>query len=590
MTVPAPIRARIADHLRFLYGEERAPALLRRLLARLEAFRQQHPELADAPSTDRLTERDVILITYGDQIQSPDKPPLQNLAEVLVTTVKGLITGVHILPFFPYSSDDGFSVIDYTRVNPAWGTWADIERLRPHFRLMFDAVINHISAQSEWFRRFLAGDPAFAHAFIVVDPSTDLSMVTRPRALPLLTRFQKDDGEEVWVWTTFSADQVDLNYADPDVLLRVIDVLLLYVEHGAEIIRLDAIAYLWKRIGTSCIHLEETHRVVKLFRAVLDAVAPGVMLITETNVPHEENIAYFGDGTDEAQLVYQFPLPPLVLHAIATGDARYLTRWAAELAPPSTQTTFYNFLASHDGIGVRPVEGILPPEEVERLVARTLAHGGYVSHKTNPDGSRSVYELNISYFDALSDPKGGEPLAHQVRRFMVAQAIMLALQGVPAVYVHSLFGSRNFYAGVEQTGRYRSINREKFQRAELEAALADPASLRARVFAAYAHLLRVRRQHRAFHPNGPQRVLDLHPALFALTRTAPGGGEVLLCLHNTADATVHCTLDAEALRLPTASPWRDLLTGERLPLTGGKCDLVMSPYQVRWISLCTSEA
>ncbi|MEA3396901.1 MAG: alpha-amylase family glycosyl hydrolase, partial [Chloroflexota bacterium] len=382
------IERQIIAHLTFLYGTERAPRLWERLSVMLADFTRRHPELREnvPPPAERLTERDVILITYGDQVTEPGKPPLRALSEVLEQHVRGALTGVHILPFFPYSSDDGFSVIDYTRVNPDFGDWADIERLGHTFRLMFDAVINHISRQSDWFQAFLAGDPEFAESFIVVEPGTDLSQVVRPRALPLLTAVQTVSGEKL-VWTTFSTDQIDLNFADPGVLLRVIGVLLLYVEEGAELIRLDAIAYLWKKLGASCIHLEEAHRVVKLCRAVLDAVAPGVMIITETNVPHEENISYFGNGRDEAQLVYQFPLPPLVLHTLVTGDVTRLSTWAAGLELPSDQTTFYNFLASHDGVGVRPVEGILTPEEVQALVDRTLAHGGYVSGKTNTDGS-----------------------------------------------------------------------------------------------------------------------------------------------------------------------------------------------------------
>ncbi|RLC90133.1 MAG: sugar phosphorylase [Chloroflexi bacterium] len=573
------IERQIIDHLTFLYGTERAPHLWERLSALLADFVRRHPELREnvPPPAERLTERDVILITYGDQVTESGKPPLRALAEVLEKHVQVAITGIHILPFFPYSSDDGFSVIDYTRVNPDLGDWADIERLGHTFRLMFDAVINHISRQSSWFQAFLAGDPEFAKSFIVVEPGTNLSQVVRPRALPLLTAVQTVSGEKL-VWTTFSTDQIDLNYADPDVLLRVIEVLLLYVEKGAELIRLDAIAYLWKKLGTSCIHLEETHRVVKLFRAVLDIVAPGVMLITETNVPHKENISYFGNGRDEAQLVYQFPLPPLVLHTLVTGDATRLSAWAAELALPSDQTPFYNFLASHDGIGVRPVEGILTPEEVQVLVDRTLAHGGYVSCKTNADGSESVYELNISYFDALSDPQGGEAQGVQARRFMVSQAIMLALQGMPAIYVHSLFGSRNYREGVAQTGRYRSINREKFRRADLEAALADPASLRHQVFYPYLQLLRARAAHPAFHPNGPQRVLNLHPAVFAVLRTAPDGSEALLCLHNVTNTEVAISPEQRGVL-------RDIVTGATFHLPDGGGTLTLAPYQVLWLSV-----
>jgi len=578
---------RIADHLTFLYGPERADAILERLYAILDDFQRRNSQLQRHVTGERLTEQDVILITYGDQVTEASHPPLQTLAEVLEKYVQGIITGVHILPFFPYSSDDGFSVIDYTAVNPDLGTWTDVERLGCNFRLMFDAVINHISARSRWFRGFLAGDPEFADYFITVEEGTDLSQVVRPRARPLLARVQTASGERL-VWTTFSADQIDLNYASPDVLLKMIEILLLYVEKGAEIIRLDAIAYLWKKIGATCIHLEETHRLVKLLRAVLDAVAPHVILITETNVPHEENVSYFGDGADEAQMVYQFPLPPLVLHAFHTGDATRLSTWAAGLSTPSSETAFFNFLASHDGIGVRPVEGILSPEEIQALIDRTLAHGGYVSYKVNSDDTQSVYELNVSYFDALSDPDGTESFDLQVRRFLASQAIMLSLAGVPGIYVHSLFGSRSYCAGVKQTGRYRSINREKLRRDELERALADPASLRHRVFYPYLHLIRTRASRRAFHPNGAQRVLSGDEtgseSLFVLVRTAPDGGERVLCVHNVSNAEQPFSVNLSSLSFSRPDRVRDLVTGAVFPVDGaGNLSLRVAPYQVLWL-------
>jgi len=592
MQIVAP-ECRIGDHLAFLYGAERASALFERLRDILDAFRMRNPELrtlAERRARERLTERDVLLITYGDQVTEPVRPPLQTLAEVLESCAKGSITGVHILPFFPYSSDDGFSVIDYSVVNPDLGTWADVERLGRSFRLMVDAVINHVSVQSDWFKRFLAGDPDYADYFITVGEDTDLSQVVRPRALPLLTRVQTAEGEKQ-VWTTFSSDQVDLNYANPNVLLRVIELLLWYVERGADVIRLDAIAYLWKRIGTPCIHLSETHRIVKLLRAILDIVAPHVIIITETNVPHEENISYFGDGTDEAQMVYQFTLPPLVLHAFHTGDAARLSGWAAGLRSPSDQATFFNFLASHDGIGVRPAEGILSSSEIQGLVDHTLAHGGYVSHRSNADGTESVYELNISYFDALSDPRGGEPLDVQVQRFLASQAILLSLVGVPGIYFHSLFGSRSYHEGVEQTGRLRSINREKLLRSQLESALADRSSLRYKVFYPYLHLIRQRVHHSAFHPNGSQRVVNLNPALFCVLRTSPDGRESVLCIHNVSDEDRPVRVGPDVLSFSGRAQVRDLVSGRVFPRgVTGDLVLLVAPYQVLWLTRGTDSS
>ncbi len=573
----------IRGHLNFIYGEATAGPVFEQLIARLEAFRQQHPDMAQGGDpAQRVTERDSILITYGDQIQEPDKAPLQSLAKVLAANLEGVINAVHILPFYPYSSDDGFSVIDYKQVNPDFGDWQDVAAIEEHFRLMFDAVINHISAESDWFRGFLQGDPKYKNYFITVDPSTDLSGVTRPRALPLLTPVETNEGTKQ-VWTTFSADQIDINYENPDVLLEIIDVLLFYVAKGAELIRMDAIAYMWKEIGTSCIHLPQTHRIMQLFRTVLDVVAPDVVIITETNVPHKENVSYFGDGQNEAQMVYNFSLPPLILHTFHTGDASVMQQWAAELEALPDTATFFNFIASHDGIGVRPVEGILAPEEVEHLVKKTLEHGGQVSYKNNPDGSQSAYELNITLFDALSRPDSDEPVAVQIDRFIASQAIMLALVGVPGIYVHSLFGSHNNRIGFAETGRARTLNREKWLRSEVEAVLANPDSYSNQIFRRYVELLKARAARPAFHPNGEQRILSDSPALFALLRTAPDGSERVLGLHNiTAQEQVFTatlsdlTINSEALR--------NILSGETVEVKGDRLQLTLQPYEVRWLA------
>ncbi|NLX11675.1 MAG: sugar phosphorylase [Chloroflexi bacterium] len=569
----------VLEKLTFLYGEERGAACYTRLMARLDAFRQENPALAAQPHDParRVTERDAILITYGDSLQEDDQPPLRTLHRFLREHLHGVLSTVHILPFFPYSSDDGFSVIDYLRVDPALGDWADIQQLGADFRLMFDAVINHISAHSAWFQAFKAGDPAYREFFITVDPAADLSCVVRPRTLPLLTPVETPAGIE-HVWTTFSDDQIDLNFASEDVLLRIIDVLLFYVAQGASFIRLDAIAYLWKEIGSSCIHLPQTHAVVQLFRAVLDLVAPQVSIISETNVPHVENMSYFGDGANEAQMIYQFTLPPLTLHAFITGDASQLSAWAAGIEPVSASATYFNFTASHDGIGVRPVEGILPPGEVQKLIERAQAHGGAVSYKHNSDGTQSPYELNINYFDALSDPAEDEPRAVQVQRFLASQAIMLAFVGVPGIYIHSLLGSRNWNAGVQQTGRLRTINREKLHRDDVQAALSDPDSLRSRVFNAYRHLLAVRTRERAFHPTAAQTVLDLDPALLALRRTAPDGSEQIVALHNVANRTV--TLPPGALPAEQGALYRDVISGVA---HDPRRALSVPPYGVLWL-------
>ena len=321
--------------------------------------------------------------------------------------------------------------------------------------LMFDLVLNHVSRRSQWFQRYLEGSSPYDRYFIEVDPQADVSQVTRPRSLPLLTPVQTARGER-HVWTTFSADQMDLNFAEPAVLLEMLDLLLFYAAEGARIIRLDAIAYLWKKIGTSCIHLPQTHEVVKLMRSVLADVAPHVLLLTETNVPHAENIAYFGAG-DEAHMVYQFSLPPLLLDALVSEDATSLMRWLAALKPPPSGNTFFNFTASHDGIGVRPLEGLVPEERIAQLSAAVRARQGHVGTRRDAHGNDKPYELNITYLDALRDDAGAFSPA-QIQRFLTSQAVMLALQGIPGVYFHSLVGTPNDVAAVPREAASRVVS------------------------------------------------------------------------------------------------------------------------------------
>lgn len=561
-------------YLTDLYGSERAPEVAEHLERLINEWRTRLPVSTRPGRQIALSERDALLITYGDQVSTPGEPPLRTLATVCAERLTGLVSGVHILPFYPWTSDDGFSVVDYRAIDPALGAWADVRALAGRFRLMFDGVINHVSASSEWFQGFLRDDPKYREYFIVVEGDPDLSQVVRPRALPLLTPVTTAVGEKK-VWTTFSADQIDVNAANPDVLLELIDVLLLYASEGADFIRLDAIAYLWKEIGTTCIHLPQTHRAIQLIRAVLDATAPHVALITETNVPHIDNISYFGDGRNEAQLVYNFALPPLTLHTLRTGNASALRDWAATLALPSRDVTFFNFLASHDGIGLNPARGILPQADIDALVQRTLDHGGLISSKHNADGTQSPYEMNINYFDALSDPSGSEPIERQAARFMAAQAIMLMIVGMPGIYFHSLFGSRGWPAGVGETGRNRTINREKLSYERLTRELAEAGSLRNHVYSAYAALLRARSSTPAFHPLGGQEVVDAGKHVFALWRTSPDGKARVLALQNVTASPRSCAL--ADLGLPGSA--HELITGVAVPAGS----ITLEPYQTLWL-------
>ncbi len=557
---------RFRPGLTLLYGKH-AEACLQRL-SLLAGRYGLAPSLDDSASA--WTARDAVLITYGDMVQAPGRPPLAVLHQYLTRVVGNAFSTLHILPFFPFSSDDGFSVIHFRQVDSALGTWKDLELLSQSYRLMTDLVLNHVSRQSGWFHDFETSVAPGRDYFLTADPATDLSAVVRPRTHPLLTPVMTRTGLR-HVWTTFSADQVDLDFTNPDVFFELLDILLFYVSHGARIIRLDAIAFLWKKPGTSCVHLPETHEVVKLFRAFLEVVAPGVLLITETNVPHAENISYFGAG-DEAHMVYQFPLPPLVLHALLNGTAERLTAWAEALAPPPAGCTFLNFTASHDGVGVRPLQGWVPESELQAMVGQVKARGGLVSMKRNSDGSESPYELNITYFDAL----GVERPEEHVLRFLCSQTIPLSLQGIPAVYFQSLVAAPNDQVGVQRTHAARSINRHKWQEMELASLQADPTSATAKILPELLRRLRVRAEQPAFDPEAPQRILRLDPHVFAVERihaTRP-----LLALHNVAPAPCRITLPA------TFAPggWLDVLENNSTPTRDRTLDL--PPYACRWLT------
>lgn len=571
----------LRGHLEKLYPSDVAGSVLGRLWEIIGRFRSTHPRLADDRRAGPFDETDVWLIAYGDQVRAPGQPPLETLRTFLEGRVAGAVRGLHLLPHYPYTSDDGFAVVDYTLVDPLLGDWSHVEELGQSFRLMLDAVVNHTSASSPWFRSWLADEGChdFYHR---LEPGSDIGSVTRPRTSPLLSPFDSADGLR-HVWTTFSPDQVDLNYENPEVLLTVTEILLSYVGRGASALRLDAIAFLWKHLGTTCVHLPETHEVIKLWRTVMEAVDTGTLLVTETNVPHRENISYFGDGTDEAHLVYQFPLPPLVLYAFHLADTSVLQEWMGTLSTPSPETAFLNFLGSHDGIGVRPVEGLLTPGEIRHLCDIVTEQGGGVTHRALPDGGQSPYELNTVYFDALNPVDTVEPLDVQVDRFMAAQSILLALAGVPALYFHALFGSRNWRDGVDLTGRLRVINRQKFSLEELEDELTDPASLRHQVFARMIARIEVRVREPAFHPAGPQRVVASQPVFLAFEREAVDGSSRVLCVHNVtgreqwfqAGRDDGLTVQGELL---------DLCDGSRHKVSReGTLDIALPPFGVRWL-------
>lgn len=569
--------SQIRQHLKKIYGEETLTENLTRLEKLIGKYKL-HP--ADPVSVhDLWTHEDHVLITYADMVKpgmGEDVSKLCKQDQFLREYLNDTVSCVHILPFFPSSSDDGFSVVDYRRVDEQLGGWEDIESMSRNFRLMGDLVMNHASRHSEWFQGYLNKEEPYEEYFIEVDPDEDLSSVVRPRSSPLLTPIHTKKGEK-FVWTTFSEDQIDLNFANPDVLFEFLDIFFLYLEKGISIIRLDAVAFIWKKPGTSSIHLDETHEIIKLFRTLTDYYRPDVTLITETNVPHQENISYFGEG-DEAHMVYQFSLPPLLLHGILSECSTHLTRWVASLDQLPDNCTYFNFTASHDGIGVRPLEGLIPREDLDLLVHAIKTKGGFVSEKKNSDGSLSPYELNITYFDAFKSNDGS--ISVQEKRFICSQIIALSLKGVPGIYFHNFTATKNNIEEVSVTGRYRTINRMKWEYDELVEKLEIRDSSAHRVFYEMKRIIAIRKQHAAFHPFGRQKVYDIGPDLFCLLRRDPVKSEFVLVLANLTGKSKTFDLGDQGLPLEKSKTYTDLLSEEEF-LREGRGEL--GAFQATWI-------
>ncbi|MER5172049.1 sugar phosphorylase [Thioclava sp. GXIMD2076] len=572
------LSARIADLLEDVYPDFDPDIMASQVI---DAFwpegthRRKRPRV---PGNNLWSQSDAVLITYGDSITDGAHKPLDLLNDFLLSYMKGVVNGVHILPFFPYTSDDGFAVTDYRKVNSALGDWPDISRIGSEFHLMSDLVLNHVSSQGVWFNAYRQGQAPFDKFFYEARPSDDLSQVTRPRTTPLLQAVDTPNGKR-HVWCTFSHDQVDLDFRNPEVLLEILRIIRLHVDAGVQILRLDAVAFLWKEVGTNCIHLPQTHAIIQLMRLLCDYAAENVILLTETNVPKAENLSYFGDR-DEAHAVYNFPLPPLILHAMMSGTARYLLEWQRTMPPAPLGCAYLNFTASHDGIGMRPAEGVLPEAEKEKVIDTIREIGGLVSMRSLPDGSESPYELNCGFFEAMGRTFKGEDEFH-IKRFLCSQTIVMSLEGIPAFYIHSMLATPNDHEAVERRGMNRAINRHKWFYPELRAKLADYESNQSRVLSALSERLRLRARQPALHPNATQFTLHLDPRLFGIWRQSLDRAQSIFAIHNVSDEEV--TVRTGDLNLIDGQRWFDILSGELID-GGPETTLTMAPYQCRWIT------
>ena len=566
------LKLKVMSHLSVIYPHENIDVLASKLI---QLMRLDEDIIKANSHGNRWNENDVWMITYGDSIHSPDRVPLQSLSKFMHRHLSGLINGVHILPFFPYSSDDGFSVINFAQVNESLGSWQDIESISQDFHLMGDLVVNHCSSRSIWFENYKQCKHPGKDYFVTVDDDFDISNVVRPRTSPLLREVETFEGKKK-VWCTFSHDQVDLNYENPDLLWEMIKTIKLYLDYGVRIFRLDAVAFLWKESGTSSIHLKQTHEMVRLFRTLIEHHSEDAIIITETNVPNAENLSYLGNA-NEAHAVYNFSLPPLLLQTLISGNCQYLKQWLVTMPPSQMGTFYFNFIASHDGIGLRPAEGLLEQSEINELANCMKDFGGRISWRTSDDGQDKPYEINITLFDALQGTTKG-PDRWQIARFLCAHGVMLALEGVPAIYIHSFLATQNYYQGVEHTNHNRTINRYKWDEDALEALLKED-NHHSTVFSEMKKLVSIRRAETSFHPNAEQFVLHINDELFGFWRQSIDRSEKIFCIYNISDQQQQ--LDLTCLNLPYDGEWVDLIQAKKYPNIYETISL--EPYQFIWL-------
>jgi len=570
----AELETRIIDHLQKLYPDADHQQLCCRIVELMDYQTHFH---CPRPHTNLWSEQDIVTITYGDSIKKTDEPPLLTLHQFLLKQLKNVCNIVHILPFYPYSSDDGFSVINYSEVNQSLGDWSHISDIAADFSLMADLVINHCSSRSLWFDNFKQGKQPGEDYFITMQADTDLSQVVRPRTSPLLRETETLQGKR-HVWCTFSHDQIDLDFTNSEVLLEFVKIIKLYLDKGIKLFRLDAVAFLWKQLDTNCINLPETHEVIRLLRLLIEHNKPDAIIITETNIPNRENLSYFGNA-NEAHLIYNFTLPPLILYSLLSGNSSLIKQWLMSMPPAQNGTGYFNFIASHDGIGLRPVEGILDDETVDQLAALMQQFGGDVSWRTMHDGEHRPYELNISLIDALKGTFKGED-DYQLPRFICAHGIMLGLEGIPAFYIHSLFATPNDTQKMQASSNRRAINRHNWDYDELSGLLNQHDSLHHQVFNRLKLIISIRKKQKAFHPNATQFTLHFAESIFAFWRQSQDRSQSIFCIYNISD--IEQSLALKDINLIETDSWHDLISGH--PYENPREEIVLKPYEFVWIT------
>jgi sucrose phosphorylase len=433
----------------------------------------------------------VQLITYVDRLSGGG---FAELTALLEGPLRGLFGGVHVLPFFDPidAADAGFDPRDHTRVDSRLGDWRDVAALAAHTDVMADLIVNHVSRESPQFRDFLTQGSAspFAELFLTRErvfprgaTDADLQAIYRPRPGLPFTAMTMGDGTRHELWTTFTPSQVDIDVTHARGREYVDAVLAKLAASGVRVVRLDAVGYAVKKAGTSCFMIPETYELIAdLSRRVR---ALGMASVVEIHSHYRQQIEIAG----RVDWVYDFALPPLVLHALAFGTARPLADWLRE-RPRNALTV----LDTHDGIGIVDIgaergdaskPGLVPPGELDALVESIHAASAGTSRLATGAAASNldIYQVNCTFYDAL---------ARVDRDYLLARAIQFFAPGVPQVYYVGLLAGHNDLELLRNSGVGRDINRHYYERNELAAALQRP------VVRNLCALIRLRNSHPAF--------------------------------------------------------------------------------------------
>ena len=522
------------------------------------------------------SEKDVLLITYADSIIKKNQKNLITLSNFLTKYCKEF-TYVHILPFFPFSSDDGFAVEDYKKIKKEHGSWNDLKKITKSFKIMVDLVINHCSSRNRLFKNFLENKDPGKEFFISSQKKFPTSKkIVRPRSSDLSKKVLIN-GKDNYVWCTFGHDQVDFNFKNPSVLIYFFEIIKFYLDQNIKALRLDAVAFLWKELGTRCINLPQTHNIIRLIRLIIDNFYNKTLIITETNIPSHENLTYFGNN-NEAHCIYNFSLAPLLIHAIISGNSFYLKKWSRGMPPAQENNSYLNFLSTHDGIGMRPVEGILPEMEVKKYFRFFKKQGGLFSYRTNK-GKKSVYEVNITLLEALKECYNGKD-KYIFDRFVLAHTILFSMEGIPAIYIQNFLGSKNDNIKVKKTNSFRSINRKNWNYDNLIKIINNKSTINNKILNSIKTLIVLRKKQIAFHPNATQFTLQLGDIFFGLWRQSIDRSQSIFCISNLTNKKQKISL--LDINLISTNSWFDLLTKKRIKNIGD--ELFFKPYQTYWIT------